>query len=94
MSHAFCESVTASPISPWCIRELTKEGKKLTGGVDTASFCGRVRPPMGWDLNVDFKSHLTYTKTSGDAKHICPRCLKAWNAGRREYQPGSPNDNK
>lgn len=50
--HSFCESVTASAISPWCIRPLTEKGRKCGGAVDTASLCGRVRVGHGWDLNV------------------------------------------
>jgi hypothetical protein len=70
---SLCESVTASSISPWCIRVLTKEGKKLGGGVDTASLCGRVRPPMGWDLALDFEEYMA----RGGSK-VCKRCLEAW----------------
>jgi hypothetical protein len=56
---SYCESTHATSMSPWCIRELTAAGQKLTGGIDTASLCGRVRPRGGpgkgwggWDLAV------------------------------------------
>lgn len=59
---SYCESVFATSASPWCIRELTADGQKLTGGIDTASLCGRVQPRAvppgmqkgfgGWDLAV------------------------------------------
>lgn len=52
--YSFCESVTASSISPWCIRELSiANGRKLGGGIDSDSLCGRVRATWGWDLPID-----------------------------------------
>jgi hypothetical protein len=69
--YAFCESAHASSISPWHIREVGKAGLKLGGGIDTSTFCGRVRPLEdrgggGWDLNVRITAHhLT---------HCCPLC--------------------
>lgn len=65
--YSFCESVTATGISPWCVRQLTDEGQKLTGGVDTNSLCGRVKSPYGWDLDVPVNIH---------APSICPKCQK------------------
>ena len=50
--YSFCESVTATSISPWCIRPLTEQGKRLSGGIDTPSLCGRVKERMGWDLQT------------------------------------------
>jgi hypothetical protein len=67
---AFCESVTASPFSPWCIREVTSHGKKFSGGVDTSSFCGRVKVPLGWDLDVEVTSERL------ESSHICKNCLQ------------------
>ena len=63
---SFCESVTATSISPWCIRPLTKNGRKCSGGVDTASLCGRVRIGFGWDIDV----LVTFNHPKA-----CPRCL-------------------
>ena len=67
MDYSFCESASASSSSPWCVRLLTDQGQKLSGGVDTESLCGRVKPPFGWDLSVPFS-----------IKHpsICPKCKK------------------
>jgi hypothetical protein len=63
----FCESVSASGNSPWHLRWRTGE-KKLGGGVDTDSLCGRVKAPHGWDLEVD--PH----KTGVEHDHVCTRC--------------------
>jgi len=54
-AYAFCEPTCAGPCAPWCIRPLTAAGKKLGGGVDTPSLCGRVQPADtggfgGWDV--------------------------------------------
>ncbi len=65
--YSFCESVTATGKSPWCIRELTTNGQKLSGGVDTSSLCGRVKSPFGWDLSVP---------VSFRHPKICKECLK------------------
>jgi len=69
--YAFCEAVTASGSSPWHIRELTPAGKKLSGGVDTPSLCGHVRPPYGWDLTPVV--NLTITRA-------CRRCADVLRA--------------
>lgn len=63
--YSFCEAVTASSISPWCVRKLTSARQKLGGGVDTSSLCGRVRAGMGWDLAV---------AVSLDHPSLCPKC--------------------
>jgi len=66
-TFSFCESVTASGSSPWHIRQLTNEGKKLGGGIDTTSLCGHVKPPYGWDLAVPITEyHLV---------HACTDCV-------------------
>lgn len=55
---SFCESSLASSMSPWHIRVLTEVGLRPSGGVDTTSLCGRVKPYSivggfgGWDLHV------------------------------------------
>lgn len=48
----FCESTAASGNSPWHLRWRDGE-KKLGGGVDTDSLCGRVKAGHGWDLQVE-----------------------------------------
>lgn len=69
MKYSFCESVTATSMSPWHIRRLTKVGRKLGGGIDTPSLCGRVRKEKGWDLETPINAfHL--------ANGCCPECLK------------------
>ena len=67
-AYSFCESVTATSISPWCIRPLTAVGRKLGGGADTPSLCGRVRVGYGWDLQVPVDLKLS---------RACPRCVEA-----------------
>lgn len=77
--YAFCESVHATGLGPWHLRKLTAAGKKLGGGIDTASLCDLVRPSGqlggptnirgggGWDLEVAITPHhLT---------HACPHCV-------------------
>ena len=49
--YAFCETVHASALSPWHIRKLTEQGKKLGGGADTPSLCGL---KVSWDLRTDW----------------------------------------
>ena len=68
--YSFCESVTASSISPWHIRRLTDVGRKLGGGIDTSSLCGLVKPPYGWDLSADLN-----TDSNG---HLCRACVMAY----------------
>jgi len=67
VTFSFCESVTASGSSPWHIRQLTNEGQKLGGGIDTMSLCGHVKPPYGWDLNVAITNH--------HLEHACSDCV-------------------
>lgn len=74
---AYCESVHATSISPWHIRELSAAvGLKLGGGVDTASLCGRVQPRGagpggfgGWDLVVAVELDDPFGR-------VCVQCLK------------------
>jgi len=80
-SLSFCESVTASSLSPWCVRKLTSAGKKLGGGVDTESLCGRVRLGSGWDLDVEF---------SVNHPMFCTKCLKRYIQQREKKVDGRP----
>lgn len=68
MTLSYCEPVTATSASPWCIRRLTDRGQMLSGGVDTSSLCGRVRAGWGWDLPVEV--------TEPYDRYACKRCLK------------------
>jgi len=71
--YSFCESATATSISPWCIRKVTPEvGQKFGGGVDTPSLCQRVKVSRGWDLQVPLDSKTLKPRPEGRA---CPDCL-------------------
>ena len=52
--YSFCENVQATPLGLWHIRELSKEGRKLSGGADTKALCGR---EVAWDIDVHFSFH-------------------------------------
>ena len=69
--YSFCESVHATSISPWCIRKLTDIGRKLGGGVDTESLCGRVEKVKGWDLSVELDNHHLNN-------NACKKCLEIY----------------
>ena len=62
--HSYCESIHATSTSPWHIRELTDQGRKLGGGADTKALCGL---EVSWDLEVDVKL--------SNADGICVTCL-------------------
>jgi len=68
--YAFCESVLATPISKWHIRELTDKGLRLTGGIDSPSLCALIN--KGWDLDVpiDLKNIKRY--------NTCLKCVNAY----------------
>jgi hypothetical protein len=71
-AYSFCESATATSISPWCLRKVTPEvGQKFGGGVDTPSFCGRVKVRFGWDLEVPINDQTLQSSPIGRA---CPTC--------------------
>jgi len=79
---SFCESSSAGPQSPWHLRELTSEGRKLGGGIDTRTLCGRVR--AGWDLEVELTPFHLHTNT-------CKDCLERYQnlvAGSRKSGKG------
>ena len=69
MKLSYCESVTASAISPWCIRELGPKGLCPGGGVDTESLCGRVKTHYGWDIVT-----VEVTPDNSARVEACPRC--------------------
>lgn len=64
--YSFCESVHATSHSPWHIRRLDDAGRKLGGGITTASLCELVT--RGWDLQVKITPHHL-------ASNTCKRCL-------------------
>jgi len=61
--YSFCETVTATGTSPWHIRKLTEKGKKLSGGADSPSLCGKV---VAWDLTANIDNH--------HLGHCCQKC--------------------
>lgn len=67
--YSFCEPVWVGSAAPWCVRRLTAKGRKVGGGVDTPSLCGRVDPANGggWDLSAECRVSL-------DHPHMCARC--------------------
>ena len=71
--YSFCEGIMAGPRSPWHIRRLSSEGRKLTGGIDTPSLCGRIGPVSegvhknGWELSVAITEH--------HLGHSCKACV-------------------
>ena len=67
--YSFCENVHSGPFSRWHIRRLTDEGRKLGGGADTLSLCGK---KVHWDLGVELKKHHLDHNT-------CPKCLKKFD---------------
>jgi hypothetical protein len=83
VNYAFCESISAGPQSKWHIRVLSREGVKLGGGLDTASLCGHVKSPYGWDLDVElFEHHL--------ANSACKDCVALY----RKFLANTPKQEK
>lgn len=74
VEYSYCEPVWAAPLASWCIRPLTDAGRKLGGGVDTESLCGRVSVEQGWDLPYPVEA---------DKPGICKICEKLWTAETR-----------
>ena len=71
--YSFCENVHAGPFSRWHIRKLTDVGRKLGGGADTSSLCGK---QVHWDLQVEITEfHL--------AHNTCLKCLEKYNKQRK-----------
>jgi hypothetical protein len=62
--YSFCESVHAGPQSRWHIRKLSDKGKKLGGGIDTPTLCGKNMD--GWDVNVAI--------AGSNLSHCCVEC--------------------
>ena len=62
---AYCETIWASGISKWHIRQLTERGKKPSGGADSPGLCGR---EVAWDLEVPI------TAKNLDPKYVCTLC--------------------
>lgn len=73
---SFCETITASAISPWHIRALSAKGRKLGGGTDTPAFCGRA---VAWDLEVPVDENN---------QRCCAACADGLRAIRRKLKEG------
>jgi hypothetical protein len=81
--YAYCEPAHVTGPAPWCIRPLTEDGPRPSGGVDTASLCGRVTPKMnGWDISgpvsLDDFDVLVDRRTrfgGGRMPVVCQRCV-------------------
>lgn len=68
MLFSLCEGTHATGTSPWHIRPLEhSQEKKLGGGIDTGSLCGRVQAGHGWDLSVSLHPHV-------ECEHVCRGC--------------------
>lgn len=71
---SYCEPSHVTGMGPWCLRYLTDQGKKLGGGVDSFSFCHRVKPGAGWDLEADPPDDLQSLR---EIDHVCKKCVEA-----------------
>ena len=73
--YSFCESIHGS-FNTWHIRLLTPAGRKLGGGIDTESLCGRVN--HGWDIRkpVELNEVMAGRGLKDDmgAYHYCLLC--------------------
>lgn len=67
----FCEGVHATGNSPWHLRWRLGE-KKLGGGIDSDSMCGRVKAPEGWDLESETD------RTGIDHDFVCKQCREEY----------------
>lgn len=74
--YSYCEPSWAASNARWCIRRLTKAGKKLSGGVDTNSLCTRVHTGLGWDIQCDIDSRMTEIG--------CPECVAIYEKENRQ----------
>lgn len=73
---AFCEPVFAGSLSKWCIRKLTAKGLKPTGGVDTESLCGRVKPRIGgWDIREPKVTEELVLGVGHTRRLVCSECV-------------------
>jgi len=82
--YSFCEPVWVASAAPWCVRPLTEQGRKLGGGVDTASLCGRVDPAKGggWDISAESVVAL-------DHPGMCQRCRAKLDPTRSSAYAGT-----
>lgn len=79
VTHAFCESVHATPDSPVHLRAIGPEGLKPGGGIPTPALCGRDLHG-GWDIPDD---QVTAARVTALLEHtgpgrLCPSCATAY----------------
>ena len=74
--YSFCETALAGSASRWHIRRLTAVGRKLGGGADTPSLCGR---KVAWDLDVQLTDYAL-------AEDCCRLCFQQYKQDDIEYE--------
>ena len=80
----YCESVHATSVSPWHIRETTEAGLKLGGGIDAPALCGR-NLHSGWDLNTEVSVQSIFRL----GPSVCSGCAdEAYVWFLRHHKPG------
>ena len=96
---SFCETAFATGTSPWHIRELSEAGRKLGGGADTPTLCGR---EAAWDLGgkicwelrhiLDWlsKDCAAEKQARDEASRVCFRCWERYLEKRREMMNYGP----
>lgn len=65
--YTFCESSSATGLSPWHIRCLSVKGPKFGGGADTPFLCNR-EYFNAWDIRVEIDAH--------HLQHACKACVE------------------
>lgn len=81
VTHAFCESVHATPDSPVHLRAVGSEGLLPGGGIPTAALCGR-DVHGGWDLAEDAVTpeRVAELRDYTGIGRLCPACVTAYTS--------------
>jgi hypothetical protein len=74
MEYRFCESVYATYLSKWHIREVEDGAPKKYGGGADAPLCYMGDAVKRWDNGWDLEVEVTEEHLHGD--YVCPRCLE------------------
>lgn len=69
--YSYCETVHAGPFSLWHIRPLSSIGRKLGGGADTKSLCGKT---VSWDRPMDVSRDV----------EACRSCLAVYRSLQKD----------
>lgn len=76
---SYCEPVVGNASNTWHLRRLSADGRKLGGGVDSPSLCGRVEEGRGWDIDVPvlWPEALANSERRYDwgSLMVCPQCV-------------------